>query len=369
MQSIASLMLLNLLPTAALPTRRMFGVTLQREQRPAVRYQRIYEIYSDEVPVEPLKTRHRLAVVVLRDEATAQLEPFFVVSNFRTRVLGDSESSLYVSDETFSRTLKMLAIPHVYCDSKKEHTELLQRLKARQVLGSNCSKAKLASLHGLQTALLHLRLRPTVVGQLVKMMFSLVPPTVPIGRPGELAAVNTNRPLSDAAAAATSAAATAGIQQLISNLLVAPVAMFAPTASDPPAASVGAAAAADGVANSSGAVAPAAAAAAPAVAPAVSSCAAAAGPVDAEPPAATVAAKKPRLLDSISSGSTAARAWAASVLAALVPQQSPAPVRTMASSYESRVSSEPLPQRLPNRCYSPQQLYDDYGITVHIPDW
>lgn len=339
---------------------------MQLEQRPSIRYQSIYDIYAAEVPIEPLRTRARLAVVVLREENSSHLEPFFVVTNFRSKVLSDHTSEIFVSDESFSRVLKGLAVPHVYCDSKNERAELLHRLKAHQVLGSNCSKAKLAALHGLQPALARLKLRPSVVGQLVKMMFSLVPPTVPIPRPGELRAVAAPPVAAAAAATAVLPPPGPGLQHLLTNLGAAPGAGCAGpsqpgTSGGHPASELGLV---GDVASTSGAAAAAVAAVAAAAqshAAAAAAAAAAVGAANAlahtEVPAATLAAKEPRLPGNLTTSSNAATAWAASLIAGLVPQ------------YENKASSEPLPRRLPHRCYSPLQLYGDYGIQVHIPDW
>lgn len=332
----------------------MWSQTYQQVHLPP-RYQNTYEIFTDDVFIQPLNRTAKLAVVVLTEEGSSRREPFFVVSNFRSEVLATVKepggSTFGVTDDTFKRALTAAQVVQVACGSKIEHAQVVERLKALSVVGSRSSRFNLAALKGLLPTLSNLKKSEHVSKKIVDGMYSLIPPNVLIDRPG--------RP----GTSSTTITHTAQPPPLAPPLSRTAAAVSAATA---------AAAAISAMHQRAGTSAAAAAAttAAPAMPPSLGqqmlqTSSTSAGNIGA--PSTLAASNSAHAAAEVGPGiNLNLVAVAAAIAAAVTDMRAPT---QGGMSFDPVIDSEPLPNKLLRRCYRLKQLMEPYGLTVHLPDW
>lgn len=347
----------------------------QQQQAPlqpaaAVNYQRTHQVYQGEFLVAPTVHTARVAVVILTEEMTDRMEPFFIITNFRSAVLATAQeqggSTFGVSENTFNRAVKATAAQQVACSSKDKHSSLLTELKALQLVGLRCVKANLAPLSCLAAALRHLGKKESDLKRIVNDMYSLVPQNILIDRPGNpvqqpsvappppgrawqmpggTGTLNRHPSAATTAAAAGAAAATVELMHQcgLSSANLHPAAATVPTTG-----------------------------------------AAGAGPAVSQPPtwglnlsslgggdAGYDASFRPgSSAEALVAASTAVGLAAAGAATASVRRAAPAGYGYSTSfDGDNDLDREPLPTVIPNACFTPPELTSDYSLQTIIKHW
>lgn len=263
--------------------------------------------------------------------------------------------------------LAAMQVTQVACGGKEGvHTELVERLKAHEVIGSRSSQVKLAALSGLFSTLRHLRQPEKASKQISDIMYGLIPAAVLIDRPGQRAAASVASPNSVTAAAGSSmdaAVAAANAAHAAVQMLGGAFQQNFATATATPAVAT----------NQTAGGVPTGLPAPPLMGnqQQQQQVPAALNALSSFTPAAT--SLTPPQFTPTPTGvdlTMVATAVIAATAAATAATRQASSSRAAANAEEDPfTSSASLPQRLPKKCYNPKHLRDQYSLNTIMKDW